>query len=259
MASAPMGYVSLPTPNLDALIEQGAHSFSARAVLPTSSSPNWASMINGAGPEQHGIISNAWQPDDYSIEPVVSGVGPVFASIFDLIALADNDAVSASIYDWGGFGRLYNREAVTIDIDADGPQAAADSAVAVFHSHRPVLTFVHLDHVDVAGHRDGHGSSGYYASVEEADRLIGIVLEGLKSAGMRESATVIVSSDHGGVGAGHGGESMAEVEIPWIIQGPLVSGGISIESPIDTYDTAATVAHLLGLEQTGRMDWPPGI
>ena len=246
---SPDGIRQSSTPNLDALMEQGAYSFSARAVLPTSSSPNWASMINGAGPEQHGIISNAWQPDDYSIEPVVSGVGPVFASIFDLIAMADPDAVSASIYDWGGFGRLYNRDAVTIDIDADGPQAAADSAVAVFHAHRPVLTFVHLDHVDIAGHRDGHGSSGYYASVEEADRLIGIVLEGLESAGMRESATVIVSSDHGGVGTGHGGESMAEVEIPWIIQGPLVSGGISIESPIDTYDTASTVAHLLGLRQ----------
>lgn len=246
---SPDGVRQASTPNLDALMEQGAYSFSARAVLPTSSSPNWASMINGAGPEQHGIISNAWQPDDYSIDPVVSGVGPVFASVFDLIAMADPDAVSASIYDWGGFGRLYNRDAVTIDIDTDGPQAAADSAVAAFHAHRPVLTFVHLDHVDVAGHRDGHGSLGYYASVEEADRLIGIVLEGLKSAGMRESATVIVSSDHGGVGTGHGGESMAEVEIPWIIHGPLVSGGTSIESPIDTYDTASTVAYLLGLEQ----------
>ena len=246
---SPDGVHQASTPNLDALMEQGAYSFKARAVLPTSSSPNWASMINGAGPEQHGIISNAWRPDDYSIEPTIGGVGPVFASIFDLIAEADPDAVSASIYDWGGFGRLYNRDAVTIDIDADGPQAAADSAVAVIHAHKPVFTFVHLDHVDVAGHRDGHGTPGYYASVEEADRLIGILLEGLESAGMSESATVIVSSDHGGVGTGHGGESMAELEIPWIIRGPLVPAGTSIESPIDTYDTAATVAHLLSLTQ----------
>ncbi|MYI84231.1 MAG: alkaline phosphatase family protein, partial [Rhodothermaceae bacterium] len=58
---SPDGIRQASTPNLDALMEQGASSFSARAVLPTSSSPNWASMINGAGPEQHGIISNAWQ------------------------------------------------------------------------------------------------------------------------------------------------------------------------------------------------------
>ena len=246
---SPDGVRNASTPNLDALIEEGAHSFTARAVLPTSSSPNWASMINGAGPEQHGIISNAWMPDDYSIEPVVSGVGPIFASIFDLITEADSSAVSASIYDWGGFGRLYNRGAVTIDIDTDGPQAAADSGVAAFHSHTPLFTFVHLDHVDVAGHRYGHGSPEYYASVEEADRLIGLLLAGLDSTGMSETTTIIVSSDHGGVGTGHGGESMAEVEIPWIISGPSVAAGTVIESPIDTYDTASTVAYLLGLTQ----------
>ncbi|MDE2835206.1 MAG: alkaline phosphatase family protein [Bacteroidota bacterium] len=246
---SPDGVRQASTPHMDGLMEQGAYSFEARAVLPTSSSPNWASMINGAGPEQHGIISNAWRPDDYSIEPTISGVGPVFASIFDLITLADPDAVTASIYDWGGFGRLYNRNAVTIDIDADGPEAAVDSAVAAFHSHQPVFTFVHLDHVDAAGHRDGHGTPAYYASVERADHLIGLILAGLEAAGMQESATVIVTSDHGGVGTGHGGESMAEVEIPWIIRGPRVPPGIRIENPIDTYDTASTVATLLGLTQ----------
>ena len=246
---SPDGVLKATTPTLDDLMDQGAHSFKARAVLPTSSSPNWASMINGAGPEQHGIISNAWRPDDFSIEPTVSGVGPIFASIFDLISESDPEAVSASIYDWGGFGRLYNREAVSIDIDADGPQAAADSAIEVIMERKPVFTFVHLDHVDAAGHRDGHGSPSYYASVEKADSLIGAIVAGLEAAGILNATTIIVSSDHGGVGTGHGGESMAEVEIPWIISGPSVPAGIQIESPIDTYDTASTVAYLLGLSQ----------
>ena len=35
-------------------------SIHARGVIPTVSSPNWASMIMGAGPEQHGITSNDW-------------------------------------------------------------------------------------------------------------------------------------------------------------------------------------------------------
>ncbi len=246
-ALSPDGIRNAPTPHIDALIADGAYSATARGVLPTVSSPNWASMINGAGPEQHGIISNAWMPDDYTIEPMVSGVGPVFASIFDLIAEADPDAVTASVYDWGGFGRLYNREAVTIDIDPDGPQATADSAVSVLRAHRPVLTFVHLDHVDGAGHREGHGTPAYYAAVTEADRLIGVVLAGLEAADMRERTTVIITSDHGGVDYGHGGETMAELEIPWIIQGSAVERATTITSPVDTYDTAATIAHLLGL------------
>ena len=126
-------------------------------------------MINGAGPEQHGMTSNAWQLDHYSIEPTAAGVGPVFPTIFDLLSRQKPDAVSASIYDWSGFGRLYNKEAVTIDIDADGPQAAADAAVRVFSEQAPVFTFIHLDHVDGAGHvKTGAGLSHDLRPVEPA-------------------------------------------------------------------------------------------
>ena len=246
---SPDGILHAETPNLDALMAGGAYSFKARGVLPTSSSPNWASMINGAGPEQHGMTSNAWQHDHYSIEPTAAGVGPIFPTVFDLLHQQKPDAVSASIYDWSGFGRLYNKEAVTIDIDAEGPQATVDAAVRVFDEQAPVFTFIHLDHVDGAGHAQGHGSEAYYAAVVEADRFIGEILAGLEAAGLRERTTVIVTADHGGKGKGHGGESMAEVEIPWIINGPGVSVDTEIDAPINTYDTAATVAHLLGLDQ----------
>ncbi|MCH7687279.1 MAG: alkaline phosphatase family protein, partial [Planctomycetes bacterium] len=70
----PDGILHAETPNLDTLIAGGAYSFKARGVLPTSSSPNWASMINGAGPEQHGMTSNAWQLDHYSVKPTATGV-----------------------------------------------------------------------------------------------------------------------------------------------------------------------------------------
>ncbi len=59
----PVGIEQASTPHMDALIAAGAHSFTARGVMPTSSAPNWASMIMGAGPEQHGIVSNPpWLP-----------------------------------------------------------------------------------------------------------------------------------------------------------------------------------------------------
>jgi predicted AlkP superfamily pyrophosphatase or phosphodiesterase len=49
-------------PAIRALIDAGAHTLAARGVMPTVSSPNWASMISGAGPEQHGVTSNDWEP-----------------------------------------------------------------------------------------------------------------------------------------------------------------------------------------------------
>ena len=41
---------------------------------------------------------------------------------------------------------------------------------------------------------------------------------------------------------------MAEIEIPWILHGPGVAAGKEITAPVNTYDTAATVAHLFGLK-----------
>ncbi len=245
---SPDGIRHADTPHMDALMASGAYSFKARAVLTTSSSQNWASMMMGAGPVQHGVTSNAWELYDHSIEPTATGSGPIFPTVFDLLHQQRPSAVSASIYDWTGFGRLYNRGAVTIDIDAEGPRKTTDAAVRVFRNQSPVFTFIHLDHVDLVGHTYGHGTDQYYASVEEADRYIGEIIAALEAAGTRENTTIVVTADHGGKGKSHGGiESMDVLEIPWIINGPGVVAGKEISEPINTYDTAATAAYVLGL------------
>ncbi len=150
-------------------------------------------------------------------------------------------------HDWDGYGRLVERGVADVVEHPKGPQATTDRAVEFLKKERPTLTFIHLDHVDGAGHKHGHGTPEYYASVEEADRLIGKVLAALKDAGIAESTVVLVTSDHGGKGKKHGGATMAEIEIPWIISGPGIARGREIQAPVNTYDTAATVAFVLGL------------
>jgi arylsulfatase A-like enzyme len=41
----------------------------------------------------------------------------------------------------------------------------------------------------------------------------------LKEAKMLDSTVVLISADHGGVGNRHGGDSMTEIEIPWLVSG----------------------------------------
>ena len=57
-----------------------------------------------------------------------------------------------------------------------------------------------------------------------------------------------VTADHGGVGKKHGQATMAEIEIPWIIAGPGIAAGQEITAPVNTFDTAATLAHILGVK-----------
>ncbi|MCY3552077.1 MAG: alkaline phosphatase [Candidatus Poribacteria bacterium] len=244
---SPDGVQKAKTPNMDDLMRRGAYTLRARGVMPTSSSPNWASMIMGAGPEQHGITSNAWRPDKFEIAPTAVGSGGIFPTIFGVLREQQPSAVIACFHDWGGFGILFEREALDIIEDTDGPAKTTERAIAYFKAKQPELTFIHLDHIDHAGHKYGYRTSEYYKSVEEADRLIGETLQGLKAVGMLEQTVLIVTSDHGGVGKGHGGATMAEIEIPWIIAGPGVTPAKELTSFVNIYDTAATVAHIFGL------------
>lgn len=245
---SPEGIEQAQTPVLDSMVKNGASTFEARSVLPSSSSSNWASMIMGADTEQHGITSNGWEPDDYTLPARVSGSDTRFPSIFTLYHDQKPDLKAGAIYDWDGFGRLFNKDDVDFDIDGDHEEGTTRDAVAYIKEHTPDFTFIHLDHVDHAGHSEGHGTGAYYEAVEKADSLIGRILKATKEAGIFENTLFIIASDHGGLGNGHGGESPAEVNIPFILYGAGIKKGYQIEEAVYQYDNAATVAFAAGLE-----------
>ncbi|MCC6145637.1 MAG: alkaline phosphatase [Candidatus Hydrogenedentes bacterium] len=244
----PAGIEGADTPNMDGLAAEGAHSFKARGVMPTSSAPNWASMIMGAGPEQHGVTSNDWTPFKYEIEPLEKGPGQIFPTMFSLVHEQKPDAWQAVIHHWKGFGFLFERKLVNQIENGETQQDTTARAVKCIQDHRPYLLFVHLDHVDAALHGAGWLTPEYFAAVAEADKLIGEIIGALKETGIYDSTLVIVTADHGGKDRGHGGATTQEIEIPWIIHGPGVRSGVELEEPINTYDTAATVAYVLGLK-----------
>ena len=102
--------------------------------------------------------------------------------------------------------------------------------------------------MDHAGHVSGHGSAAYIASVAEADALIGQIIASIRRAGMTENTLVVISADHGGIGLGHGGLTMAEMEIPFLLWGKGIKKGFEIPTPVYQYDNAATIAFALGIE-----------
>jgi hypothetical protein len=245
---SPDGIQKANTPTLDSLIQHGAATMHARSVLPSSSSPNWASMIMGADTEQHGVTSNGWEKFDHQLPPVVVTENGTFPTIFTLFKDQQPEAHVGAIYDWDGFGRLFEKADVDFDIDGDHEDKTTEAAVNYIKEHTPKFTFVHLDHVDHAGHAQGHGSQEYYKSVEKADSLIAEIVNATKQAGIFEKTMFIVSADHGGLGFGHGGESLAEMEIPFILYGAGIKKGYKIEETVYQYDNAPTVAYAMGLQ-----------
>src|SRR5690606_23128428 len=92
------------------------------------------------------------------------------------------------------------------------------------------------------------GSPEYYESIAKADSLIGQIVEATKAAGIFEKTLFLICSDHGGLGKGHGGERLAEMEIPFILYGAGIKKGYGIEETVYQFDNAPTVAYAMGLK-----------
>ncbi|MEN8248864.1 MAG: alkaline phosphatase family protein [Bacteroidota bacterium] len=237
------------TPNLNRLIRDGAFTLKARGVMPTVSSPNWGSMLCGAGPEQHGITKNGWTTSNYTVEPTTADEEGYFPSIFTLIKDQMPGARTAMFYDWEGLGDLINKKYIDKVEYLSDYNEVYKQAIPYFIEEIPEFTFIYVGHVDHIGHTSQHGSPEYYMSIEEVDERIGELLDALDKAGLYEETHIMVISDHGGVGYGHGGESMAEIQIPWLIKGPGIVKNRLIDEPVNTFNTASTIAYIFGLKQ----------
>lgn len=242
---SPDGIRKATTPVIDSMIANGSVKWNVRTVLTSSSSQNWASMIMGAGPEQHGVINNDWEIDDHTLPPIVQEKDGRFPTIFSVLRAAKPDAEIGAVYHWDGFGRLFQKNAVNYDKRFSTEDSTASDFIRYVKDKKPTLGFVHFDHVDHSGHHGGHGSKEYYAAVAKTDSLVGDILKGIKEAGIEDNTLVIIWADHGGIGYGHGGASPQEAEIAGIFYGKNIKKGYKIEQQVYTYDLAATIAFSL--------------
>jgi predicted AlkP superfamily pyrophosphatase or phosphodiesterase len=234
-------------PVMHRLMREGAWTLKARGVMPTSSSPNWASMIMGAGPEQHGVTSNDWETNKFEIPALQTGPEGLFPTLFRVVREQRPTANLSVIHDWDGFGRLVERRCVNLLTNIKGSPLTAAAAIPVITNERPTVLFVHFDDVDHAGHAFGWKSPQYFKAVDMIDTLIGDLLAAVDAAGMTRRTTVLITADHGGVGTKHGGPTIAELEIPWILWGAGVVRGRELAQPVNTFDTAPTVLRALGI------------
>lgn len=258
---SPDGIHNAQTPTIDSILKVASYTFSCQAVLPTSSSPNWASMIMGAGPDKHGVTSNAWKPQKQTIDLECEGTkrggkpSGMWPTIFGELRRQKPASRIACFNDWISFDRLYENGVVNRHRQAEliplamhkSYKGITRKAARYFKNKKPDFMFVHLDHVDHAGHSAGHGTPEYYSAVAEADTSIAKIVSAVKQSGKAERTIILITADHGGIGHGHGGDSPEEVNVPWILTGPGVVNG-ELQITVNTFDTAATLAYLLDIE-----------
>ena len=116
------GVSTARVPRLRELMARSAWTLEARGVLPTLSSPNWASAINGASPAQHGITSNGYLRHMVEFQPVCRTDDGKFPTIFGLLRAAYPASRIAVFHDWDGFADLLEKHAPDVLRHVAGPQ-----------------------------------------------------------------------------------------------------------------------------------------
>ena len=92
----------------------------------------------------------------------------------------------------------------------------------LLNSNLDVMT-VYFDAVDLQGHSNGFSPNNpsYITAIQTVDAQVGVVINALKSRPnyANEDWLILVTTDHGGTGTGHGGNSNEERHIWWVASG----------------------------------------
>lgn len=236
------------TPNMDRMIEHGVLCNRVRTVQPSSSSANWGSMLAGAGTEIHGITSNDWRIDNHNLHPAVVNEQGYFPTVLSVIRAQRPDDELGMLYHWSGFGNLFEKNLANVDKTFPSEKETVYAIADYIKEKKPAFIFSQLDEVDAAGHRFGHMTPGYLNSIAAVDTLVGVILNAVQEAGIAEKTMIMIVSDHGGIGYGHGGSNPEEVTVPFILYGAGVKKNYTVPTEVYMFDVAPTLIFALGLE-----------
>ncbi len=252
------------TPAMDALIADGAVTYDGFAggelgeltQQPTFSGPGWSSILTGVWIDKHGVEFNVF--DDARFDE--------YPHFFARVREMNPDAYLSSFVSWAAINDsiLASAEAnEAFSPDADDPAEAdiAVTAAVVMHLglETPDVVFVQLDEVDHQGHVSGYSPMvpEYMAAVETIDTQIGEMLDALRARESydTEDWLVVVTTDHGGKGHMHGGQSDEERTIALIVSGGSVTRGQVISPGPGQTAVPPTVMKHLGLEVDTAWGW----
>ena len=247
------GLTQANTPNIDSLIKNGAASMATRDVMPSITLPNFTSIFTGAGPEVHGVDTNSWKLDKIKLPAVETDADGYFPSVFKVLKEGVPGIKTAYFWNWKQLINSINKKYLdkTLYAQDDAYIPLYEEAFNFLKENRdtPTMTFLYTVHTDHTGHKHSWMSPEYIKSIEEGDEQIGILFDRLRKENLFEDMHIMFISDHGGIKKGHGGVSPEEMIVPWIIQGPGIKTGFTIEEPNNTVNTASTILHLFGVEQ----------
>lgn len=191
-------------PTIKSLAEAGVHATKLIPSFPSKTFPNHYTLVTGLYPAHHGIVANwFYDPVDNAKFDMTktdarwwSGGEPVWIT-------AEKQGVRAGCFFWPGAEAEHQGRRPTLFKPFDKKLKAAERVdgllawLALPPDQRPKFFTLYFDIVDDMGHKFGPLAPETKAAVKEADEAIARLLAGLERLGLRDSANLVIVSDHG--------------------------------------------------------------
>ncbi|MFT4532936.1 MAG: hypothetical protein ACJA1A_000124 [Saprospiraceae bacterium] len=201
------------TPALDNLKAEGIYSPDALNDDITISGPGWSAIMCGVLSPKHNVTNNNFSGNNYALYP----------SVFSRIEAHDANMNTVSICHWSPINNSIVQDDADIKFNVSSDQAVVDQVTNQLQNEDPHVIFAHFDDVDHAGHANGYSADvpEYVEAIEIVDSHVGNIFGVLKARPnyIAENWVVLVTSDHGGIGFGHGGSTIEEENVVFIASG----------------------------------------
>jgi predicted AlkP superfamily pyrophosphatase or phosphodiesterase len=249
------------TPNIDALIAQGAFSANARTGYPSVSGPGWSSMLTGVWPEKHGVTNNNFENKRYDEYPDfltrIESIRPELNTfvVADWLPLVTDDHNGPVIGDALDVKHILDGYAVGF---AEADDRSVELAVDHLEAGDPDAMFVYLGNPDETSHHFRSIGEEYRGAIELADEHVGRLVAAIRARptyGL-EDWLILMSTDHGRrADGGHGGDTPAERTIFYLASGPSAEVGTLGGTPSIVDVPVTALSHLsIGIDPTRPLD-----
>ncbi len=203
------------TPNLDALIASGFYTYESWHQGITVSGPSWSTIMTGVDYNKHGVTSNSYSGSNYNTYPYFTKRAK------DCLP----DLYQVQIVQWAPMSDNVYNDAWDQKIkvcDGCGANSVSAAQTQLQNPNLDVL-FVYFDECDLTGHSTGFSplNPAYINAIQTVDGHVGSIINSLQSRPnfVAEDWIILITTDHGGIGTGHGGNTNTERKIWWIGSG----------------------------------------
>lgn len=222
----------LRIPHLRRFVAEGAYASGVRGVLPTVTYPSHVTLVTGASPARHGVVSNTsfdpmqinhggwyWYASDIKVPTLwaaVAGAGKTTASLHWPVSVAapgvtwnipqiwrsghaDDAKLVAALSTTGLVDELERATgepyAAGIDESIESDEKRGRFAARLIALHRPDFMTAYLTSLDHEQHARGPGSPEAHAALERIDAVVGGLVAAELAA--HPDAAIAIVSDHG--------------------------------------------------------------